>query len=468
MKWSLVALAVAACHGGHAHPSDAPADTPVDAPAGGSPISGSRLKARWFAGTDGFKTQTGWFDSQLQVNCTFQDASDGKRCLPQAGGLYYLDAGCTQPATLFTASSCVTTPPPYALHTSSMMCGSVIDQAYAVGARVAATQVYFDTGAGGCTMTTVSAGTDVYRADTAVPLTSFVAATAGLEVGSGRLAHTYLDADDGARAITGIQDTTLGETCVLLGTAPNVGCMPGAEQTAQFFSDATCRDALVFKNASTCAAPSQYATLYDSTTCSYQPKQLGADFTGTSAYVSMTGTCTAMTVSAGQLQTVTDLALPTLSYSATASTTRLTTGVVQLDGFSSAFGAVHDTQLGFDCFVFMHDATGTQRCLPPPYLRTTALFTDATCKTAVRVATVSPSACGTPVPAFVDEPDSTMSCTDFGPPFNMHVYPVTTQITTQLYQKGTTCTPFTGPLVYATGPEQPPTSFEPITVTVDP
>jgi hypothetical protein len=62
--------------------------------------SGSRLKAKYWAASDGSKQfLQKWRDTQLNVDCTFMMAADAKiRCLPAARDqLLYADDKCTQP-----------------------------------------------------------------------------------------------------------------------------------------------------------------------------------------------------------------------------------------------------------------------------------------------------------------------------------------------------------------------------------
>jgi hypothetical protein len=65
--------------------------------------SGSRLKAKYYVGSDGSKTFFGMHDSMLNVDCYFQPATDGTtRCLPSypAGAListFFYDSGCAVP-----------------------------------------------------------------------------------------------------------------------------------------------------------------------------------------------------------------------------------------------------------------------------------------------------------------------------------------------------------------------------------
>ena len=85
---------------------------PVSEAAADPFLSGTRLKAKYYAGADGSKQFLTMFDSMLSVDCTFQYAVDGMiRCLPVGGGLpggspvsalaqfgvyaLYADAGCT-------------------------------------------------------------------------------------------------------------------------------------------------------------------------------------------------------------------------------------------------------------------------------------------------------------------------------------------------------------------------------------
>jgi hypothetical protein len=81
-------------------------------PGAGITVSGTRLRARYLASSDGSKEFVGWYDSMVGVDCKYGQATDGQtRCLPatftlQTGGScdgtigsnpWYLDAQCTQP-----------------------------------------------------------------------------------------------------------------------------------------------------------------------------------------------------------------------------------------------------------------------------------------------------------------------------------------------------------------------------------
>lgn len=66
---------------------------------GGTYESGSRLKARTLAGADGSRSPAGWYDSELETECTWaKDEAGQQRCMP-VGPLTFLyaDSACTVP-----------------------------------------------------------------------------------------------------------------------------------------------------------------------------------------------------------------------------------------------------------------------------------------------------------------------------------------------------------------------------------
>ena len=79
---------------------DGLSDPVPDARADGNQ-SGTRLKAKSYAGADGSKEFIGWHDAMLDSDCRFALAADGAiRCIPLAAAFavgYFTDAGCTQP-----------------------------------------------------------------------------------------------------------------------------------------------------------------------------------------------------------------------------------------------------------------------------------------------------------------------------------------------------------------------------------
>ena len=91
---------------------------PVPAANADTTQSGSRLKAKYYAGSDGSKQFAGWHDSMLNVDCGFSPASDGTtRCVPSGATtqLFFSDSGCAQALAYIPATGCNS--PPYALVT---------------------------------------------------------------------------------------------------------------------------------------------------------------------------------------------------------------------------------------------------------------------------------------------------------------------------------------------------------------
>jgi hypothetical protein len=76
--------------------------------------SGTRLKLRFYEGTDGSRQFIDFFDTQLQTNCVVGSATADRtrfRCLPPLGGrVMYTDTACKQPA--FYGVSKTTDPQP--------------------------------------------------------------------------------------------------------------------------------------------------------------------------------------------------------------------------------------------------------------------------------------------------------------------------------------------------------------------
>ena len=74
----------------------------------GENASGTRIKVKSFAGSDGSKQFVGFYDSERQEDCSYSYASDGKlRCLPPASGVsLYADANCSIPVLNVPPGSC--------------------------------------------------------------------------------------------------------------------------------------------------------------------------------------------------------------------------------------------------------------------------------------------------------------------------------------------------------------------------
>jgi hypothetical protein len=480
----VVLVVLVACGRGDGQQSpgaiDAPErpDGPVDeGPPDGLTLSGSRIKVSWLSTSDGFKFHPASYDSLLQSPCNWMSFSDGAYCIPDmAFGANYLDSGCTRPVLMFSPPMCQSSPPAYYGALMETTCGSQVLTINAVGQRIAVSQVFSGSPAS-CTATSPPSGAEFYDVDAVVPLSTFVKATPSIETGSGRIAHTYLAAEDGARIVTDIRDTVLDARCVLVGSIDHVRCVPypiGPIET--LFSDSDCRSRLVDKITIPCSPPFFTRSLYDPATCSAGVFALGADFTGTTVYRMDNMTCTQEPIVFGPQQyLVSEIAVPTLTYSPPS--TRLGSGSVRYEGFTSPYEVAlgtnlfHDRKLDIECLPSL-GADGVQRCMPEPdqFPYPNVAYTDPLCTVQVNIAPLAPRlnsrTCAVGPPRFVVTSDLNPTCTTMGPSFSLHAFPVTTP-TTPLYAKeASSCVPFSGPY-YVIGPEEPATSFEEIRTTIE-
>ena len=144
--------------------------------------SGTRLKAKYYAGADGSKAFQGWHDSQLNLDCGFTTAADGvARCLPSGAGTggLWVDATCTQPLAQM-AKGCAAT---YAIVVAPPTCGVPGPvHVHTLGAIFNGTSAYY-TGTGTCTaypaaaLTTLGMTNDLYSVGAEMPASSFLQAT---------------------------------------------------------------------------------------------------------------------------------------------------------------------------------------------------------------------------------------------------------------------------------------------------
>jgi hypothetical protein len=144
--------------------------------------SGSRLKAKYYAGADGSKEFIGWHDSLMNNDCSFRTAADGMvRCLPTSasGGVYWGNAQCTQ---LLAAVPIGCPQPTYVTSTSgSGACGPFTVHLFTTGPMITpGPMIYVGTGPQDCTgqpSTNVSGIYDFYPSDLEQDPTTYVAAT---------------------------------------------------------------------------------------------------------------------------------------------------------------------------------------------------------------------------------------------------------------------------------------------------
>jgi hypothetical protein len=161
--------------------------------------SGSRLKAKYYAGSDGSKEFVGWYDSMLSLDCIFLQASDNTtRCLPayySLGGAAgaastlveassYADAACTQ--LVYSITTCAGSPQ-YILETVSQTMDGSACTAYTFyrvllrGSPVTLTQTFSKTATGCSAATTFTAPSTFYSVGNEVSPSNFVQATTQTE-----------------------------------------------------------------------------------------------------------------------------------------------------------------------------------------------------------------------------------------------------------------------------------------------
>lgn len=84
---------------GATSPSPSPTNPVANALADGFK-SGTRLRIRYYEGSDGSRQFIDFWDDQLKTRCRVSSEADGKpRCIPPSSGqLYFTDATCKSPA----------------------------------------------------------------------------------------------------------------------------------------------------------------------------------------------------------------------------------------------------------------------------------------------------------------------------------------------------------------------------------
>lgn len=153
-------------------------------------VSGSRLRARYYLGSDGSEQRIGFYDNVRKEDCTFIPGSDGvTRCLPLSNGAslagIFSDSACTSPIALvakgctaptsvlqyFTVTSCGIVYRYRAMSMSTSFSGS---SAYTLSGT---TCIVYPSGS----ITTLKATYDLYTVGSEVAPSSFVDATTKTE-----------------------------------------------------------------------------------------------------------------------------------------------------------------------------------------------------------------------------------------------------------------------------------------------
>lgn len=487
----LVALAVmAACRIPDAT-FNAPSDTGA-ADTGAAAIqpvvskNGSRIKVRSISAADGFRSpQDGWFDSQLQARCTWAETSDGTRCVPDTvrGDASYLDASCQQPVVVYRngpGSDPCAAPPSFFGVYDTVTCAasgattSTLAHLYALGQPTTPAQIYLKSGT--VCMAAPLSNAVVYPVGGELPLSTFVKATASMETGTGRFAHTLLTGDDGSVAVTGVYDTELGTSCALQLSGDHAVCAPNYQEfPSSEYSDAQCQSGVA---SATCPSE-QFITTRDAT-CqrNLHVNALAAEVPATTLYLGNATTCAATTPRPGfRVQSIgAEVPVATLDRSFPTAT-RLVAATASAGGFAGSVSTIHDTALDIDCLPIYRGLDGVRRCMQPEVFVAT-LYSDPQCTSPLPAVLVPDSTCPANLPRFAYEytmAPNTNTCVEGGPYYLLRVYSITstTPIAIRMFLPGDAgCTAYDPSayhvVAYSHGDEVPPTQFAEVEITVAP
>lgn len=140
--------------------------------------SGSRLKARYYAGADGSRQFLNWLDSEFDAECYFTDTGDGTlRCIPWASvstTAHFADSQCKQLLFSLPSAACGTSPTiARALIPNTFGTCAQQYKYYQPGTKTAPVQVYALSGAN-CISQPVDAKRTYWFAGAELPISSFV------------------------------------------------------------------------------------------------------------------------------------------------------------------------------------------------------------------------------------------------------------------------------------------------------
>jgi hypothetical protein len=209
--------------------------------------SGSRIHAVVFVSGSAklFKT---WHDTQLDTDCTFGLAEDGKvRCVPTAAlTIRYSDAGCTKP--LLNASPCDGTK--FLGIGSSIMCPTQAPAIYRLGPKLPAPAMVYEMKDRTCTAAMPSSDGDFYEGITKIDAATLVEGATTREKRSSTFSVDVVRGADGSIETRGIIQTPAGYKCSLDLPAQDIPKRCWPENVAYkevFFSDANCQASVAFK-----------------------------------------------------------------------------------------------------------------------------------------------------------------------------------------------------------------------------
>jgi hypothetical protein len=213
--------------------------------------AGSRLKPMVVSAGAGLDIidswpETGWFDSELDMQCFFLPDENGvERCFPfsylgSIAGLVHADSSCTRPVVTLRGSG-----PCDRLRYEHMVvddsCGY---RGFRVGNELPVSTPLFTRVGGACEPSSLELPSDghVYELD-AVPAETFVGMQRRHEPRAGRLDAHVREGEDGSWQVIGFFDTARGAPCQDLSPdlVSEAKCYPPSAGWAGLFGDASCQ-----------------------------------------------------------------------------------------------------------------------------------------------------------------------------------------------------------------------------------
>lgn len=469
----LVLTALAGCGGDPEPAADAAPDTD-DADPGTElamceSVSGSRIRTLYHETPAGQRHALGFFDSELEVECSVATYADGvPRCYPSehGGQLYFVDSTCTQAVVGFPGEAL-----PYnrRIVGADDGCGDVAEY------RQIGLPVVIDEGAtvyrlsGNACNTATAPVLSFYQAGAVLAPEAFFPLTRSELPGDTRLTTRLYSGEDGSVLCppeAELFDRELATPCAT-GTAEggSLRCLPPGTGTATFFSDSACTTLVTLAvGTTTCEAPPPgfvRTTVGDGCERGERVTDVGA-MSEVSRYQMSVEECvpSVTPVDVAYFDLVGDLPPDTfvaVGEEVLAGTERLQRVVATTDdGFAMPTSQWQDTRLGARCS-FEMATDGVIRCLPLGRGIST-VFSDDACTEPVRAVLGDPCAAEPPTHAREGIGGGRIRIFELAPE------PAT------VYEVDGDCVavdPAVAP-AYLLGPELAPTSFVEGVRTVDP
>jgi hypothetical protein len=210
---------------------------------------GTRLSPKWLRTYDGNSEFTTWFDTKLQIDCTFRLAKDNKvRCLPtQVYGTLARVTSCTGAEVLFksTGAGC-----PDTKYYEKQVGDSCPAHSYLLPVTTANPGPYYQPDTNPCQTTTGPAGTQAFNLGPEVPSTEFVEgifsefvppSPGGGAPGASRAVARFVTGSDGSYGFYEWRDKPSDLKCYQEGSQAGLRCFPEAEIGYDaFYIDGAC------------------------------------------------------------------------------------------------------------------------------------------------------------------------------------------------------------------------------------